>query len=162
MTASINMLDMFQNLILINLFSKRKKKIKKMLWHCNRSWSLSNANSCVEESILMVNSKKLKNAQVRSVKYEDWLVDGKVLFPPRKPHTKARLFIKAASDDSSVCFNCFPSKGNEISPIEWFWRKNHIEDSLEDVSFNQPSSLLFPGKTRGEYTYLIKCMHGTV
>ena len=112
------MLDMFQNLILINLFSKRKKKIKKMLWHCNRSRSLSNANSCVEESILMVNSKKLKNAQVRSVKYEDWLVDGKVLFPPRKPHTKARLFIKAASDDSSVCFNCFPSKGNEISPIE--------------------------------------------
>ena len=90
-----------------------------------------------------------------SVKYEDWLVDGKVIFPPQKPHTKARLFIKAASDDSGVCFNCFPSKGNKISPIELFWRKNHIEDNLDNVSFQQPSSCYFKGKQGGNTPILL-------
>ena len=89
------------------------------------------------------------------MKYEDWLVDGKVIFPPRKPHTKARLFIKAASDDSNVCFNCFPSKGNEISPIEWFWRINHIEDSLEtSVDTNHPVCY-FQGKQGGNTPILL-------
>ena len=39
--------------------------------------------------------------QVRSMKYTDYLVDGEVVFPPKEPHTQAKLFIKAATSNSS-------------------------------------------------------------
>ena len=35
--------------------------------------------------------------QVRSAKYTDYLVDGEVVFPPKEPHTQAKLFIKATT-----------------------------------------------------------------
>ena len=41
-------------------------------------------------------------SQVRSVKYTDYLVDGEMVFPPKEPHTQARLFVKAATSGSSL------------------------------------------------------------
>ena len=41
-------------------------------------------------------------SQVRSVKYTDYLVDGEVVFPPKDPHTQAKLFIKANTSTSSL------------------------------------------------------------
>ena len=40
-------------------------------------------------------------AQVRSVKYTDYLVDGEMVFSPKEPHTQARLFVKAPTSGSS-------------------------------------------------------------
>jgi len=40
--------------------------------------------------------------EVRSVKYTDYLVDGEVVFPPKDPHTQAKLFIKATTSTSSL------------------------------------------------------------
>ena len=41
-------------------------------------------------------------AQVRSVKYTDYLVEGEMVFPPKEPHTQAKLFVKAATSGSSL------------------------------------------------------------
>ena len=57
-----------------------------------------------EEVIRWLTSKDIYDImvlQVRSMKYTDYLVDGEVVFPPKEPHTQAKLFIKAATSNSS-------------------------------------------------------------
>jgi len=44
---------------------------------------------------------KMGFEEVRSVKYMDYLVDGEIVFPPKEPHTQAKLFIKATNSSST-------------------------------------------------------------
>lgn len=40
---------------------------------------------------------KMGFKEVHSVNYADYLVDGELVFPPKDPHTQAKLFVKATA-----------------------------------------------------------------